>query len=83
MQCACAVFSSVTRPSPPYFSMLSHKRHDFRLEVIVHTSEVCVLVLSRTCTRNISHSKMKGADITIIVHRSKYKVPVVIVVKFY
>ena len=34
------------------------------------------------CTRNISHSKMNWADITINIHRSTYKVPVIIV-KFY
>jgi hypothetical protein len=84
MQCACTVFSSVTRSAPPYFSTLSHKRQDFRLEVtrIVHTSKVCVLVLSRTFTRNFSHYKMNWADITINLHRSTYKVPVVIIVEF-
>jgi len=30
MQCACAIISSVTCPAPPYFSTLSHKRHDIR-----------------------------------------------------
>ena len=83
MQCTCAVFLSVACPSPPYFSTLSHKRQDFRLEVIERTSKVFVLVLSRICTRNISHSKMNWADVTINVHRSTCKVPVIIIVKFY
>jgi hypothetical protein len=82
MQCACAVFSSVACPAAPYFSTLSHKRHNFRLEVAVHRIKVCVLVLYRNSTRNISHSKMNSEDITINVHRTTCKVPVIIV-KFY
>jgi hypothetical protein len=30
MQCACAIFSSVSCPAVQYFSKLSHKRHGFR-----------------------------------------------------
>ena len=42
MQRACAIFLSATPLDPPYFSTLSHKRHDFRKEVTDH--KMCVLI---------------------------------------
>jgi hypothetical protein len=39
----------------PYFSTLSHKRHDFGEKVIEH--KMCVLIFSTTFVSNISHSK--------------------------
>ena len=29
-QCSCTILSSVACPGPQYFSIISHKRHDFR-----------------------------------------------------
>jgi len=39
----------------PYFSTLSHKRHDFREKVIEHN--MCVLIFPTTFVWNIFHSK--------------------------
>jgi len=43
MKCACAVLSSVARPSLEYFSTLSHKRHDFRKRLL---NIKCILIFS-------------------------------------
>jgi hypothetical protein len=48
------VTSFVTPLAPPYFSTLSHKRHDFRKKVIEH--KMCVLIFCTTFVQNISHS---------------------------
>jgi hypothetical protein len=46
-------------PALPYFSTLSHKRHDFRKTVTEH--KMCVLIFSTTFVWNIFHSKEKWA----------------------
>jgi hypothetical protein len=48
------ILSSVACLALPYFSTLSHKRHDFGKHV---DHEMCVLIFCTTFICNISHSK--------------------------
>ena len=49
------VLSFVTCPSLPYFSTLSHKRHDFHKNVIEY--KMCILIFPTAFVSNISHNK--------------------------
>jgi hypothetical protein len=51
--------SSAASLAPPYFSTLSHKRHDFRKKVTEH--KMRVLIFSTTFISNISHPKKNSA----------------------
>jgi hypothetical protein len=53
------ILSSVTCLAVPYFSSLSHKRHDFLKKVIEY--KMCVLILSTTFVWDISHSEENSA----------------------
>jgi hypothetical protein len=46
MRMRCIILPSVACPAVPYFSTLSHKRHDFRKTLLEHKK--CVLTLSTT-----------------------------------
>jgi hypothetical protein len=54
------ILSSVACLALPYFSTLSHKRHDFRKKKVVE-HKMCVLILSTAFVCNISHSKTNSA----------------------
>jgi hypothetical protein len=49
------ILSSVVCLAPPYFSTLSHKRHDFKKKR--YWTKMCVLIFSTTFVCNISHYK--------------------------
>jgi hypothetical protein len=53
------ILSSVPCLALPYFSTLSHKRHDFRKKVIKH--KMCFLIFSTTFVWNNSHCKKNWA----------------------
>jgi hypothetical protein len=71
------ILSSVSCLALPYFSTLSHKRHDFWEKVIEY--KMCVLIFSTPFICNISHSNKNRRDIIINVHRSSCKVPVILI----
>jgi len=55
MSMRLVILPSVAYLALPYFSMLSHKQHDFRKNIIEH--KMCVLICSTSFVWNISHSK--------------------------
>jgi len=74
MQCACAILSSAASPALLYFSILSHKRHDFRKDV--NGSKMCVLILSTTFVLLTARRIVR--DIIKNVYWSPCKVPVIL-----
>jgi hypothetical protein len=54
MQCARTILSSVACPVLQYFSILSHKRHDFQKKKVTE-NQMRVLIFS-TYVGNVSHS---------------------------
>jgi hypothetical protein len=50
------LFSNVVCPALPYFSTLSHKRHDYQKKIVIG-HQMFALVSSTTFVRKISHSK--------------------------
>jgi len=53
------VVSSLACPSLPYFSTVSHKRHDIREKATQR--KMCILIFSTAFVSNISHSKKNSA----------------------
>jgi len=73
----CIILPYVACPSLPYFCILSHKGHDFRIKVIKH--KTCVLIFSKNVSENSVILRIIQLDTVINVHRSSSKVPVVFV----
>jgi hypothetical protein len=58
------ILPSVACLAVPYFSTLSHKRHDFRKKKVTE-HKICVLISSTSFTRKISHCERTERDIII------------------
>jgi hypothetical protein len=75
MQSACGVsYYHVACPAVPYFSTLSHKRHDFRKTVTEH--KMRVLISLRLLSQTFRILRRIERDTIINVHRYSCKVPV-------
>jgi hypothetical protein len=72
------ILSSVACLALPYFSTLSHKRHDFRKKFVEH--KMCVLIFSPILSARVLILRRIQRHITINVYRSSCKVPVVLVI---
>jgi len=70
------ILSSVAGPAVPYFSTLSHKRHDFRKKS--YTNINCVLIFSTNLSKVFLILRMIERHIIINVHRSSCKVPLLL-----
>jgi len=68
--------NSHMRPAP-YFATLSHKRRDFRKDVIKH--KMCVLICSTTFVQNSFHSKNTWAMYYYNCTQVLCQVPVILV----
>jgi hypothetical protein len=71
------ILSSVACLAVPYFSTLSHKRHDFRKKVIEH--KMCVLTFSTILSETLLILRRIQRDIIINIHRSSCTLPVILV----
>jgi hypothetical protein len=69
--------SSPACPAVPYFSTLSHKRHNCRKKVVEH--KMCVLIFSTTLSITFLILKRIALDIAINVQTSSCKIPVILV----
>ena len=72
------LLSSVVRLSLPYFSTLSHKRHNFRKKKIVEL-KICVFIFSATLFEKFLVLRRNKRDIIINLQMSSCKVPDILV----
>ena len=72
------ILPPVTCLAVPYFSTLSHKRHDFRKEKVLEY-KIFVLILYATLSETFLILRKIERGITTNVHKSSYKVPVILV----
>jgi hypothetical protein len=70
------ILSSVACLPLPHFSTLFHKRHDFRKNVT--GQKTCVLIFSTNLSETFLIVRRIKRDITINVHRSSCKVPLLL-----
>jgi hypothetical protein len=71
------ILSSVACLAVPYFSTLSHKRHDIREKVTEH--KMCVLLSLQILSKTFLILRRVQQNIIINVQRSSCKVPVILV----
>ena len=74
MQCACAVLLCVACLAVQCFSILSHKRRDFR-KVIKH--KICVLIFSTNLSEIFLIQRRSEQNMTIKFYWNSYKIPVI------
>jgi hypothetical protein len=72
------MLSPVACPALPYFSTLSHRRHDFRKKNVTE-HKMGVLIFSTIFVEKFLILKRTERDIIIHVHRSLCKVRVILV----
>jgi hypothetical protein len=77
MQCACAILSTVTCPAAPYFSILSHKRHEFREKIV--ELKLRVLIFSLNLPEPFIILRRNERDIIKNIQRSACKIHVIVV----
>jgi hypothetical protein len=63
----------------PYFSTLSHKRHDFRMKCVENKMRVFIFYKNFLCLKRFSFLRRIQCDMIRNVHRSSCKVPVILV----
>jgi hypothetical protein len=71
------ILSCVAYLAVPYFSTLSHKRHDFRKKK--SERQMCVLIFFTLLSATFFTLRRIQRDTAINVHRSSCKVPVILV----
>ena len=76
MQCACAILLSVACFALQYFPTLSHKRHDFRNNVLEH--KMCVLIFPTIWYEKFLILTRIKPQIITNAHSCSRKVPVII-----